>query len=399
MTPASMVPAPPYSLSSFPNVHLLNGTSLAFTHVVLNSFGFIEFIECVLLYIKLHCLPKKSSHQPFNDTHNGNLPGDDDLRAKLERRAAEYDPSTYWRTAHLSLPAIAAAYRRTQITSTSHSKPLYNRHEGDPSGRQLSESIPEFLARLPPSTTLTSATGPWIWIANPYCDARPLQQDLAGLMEDGTQLLDECSVAMAEKEVALKGRPQSLLARQLTAVRKMSTDRILAAAQKRGVTSGKWMLFPMPQDVDAVWRAVADATASGQLGSGAKVATKSEIEEEEDSQGRPGSGRARVVCVYTNDFADVPDVQRVVLKLDQLGLVRQKGPWGKERGIYYKCGEFPPPPHHLLSLHVCTYAITKPKTLQTDAFTHLGIESRNAWGIQASRYSSREILLLPASEK
>lgn len=190
-------------------------------------------------------------------------------------------------------------------------------------------------------------------------------------MEDGTQLLDECSVAMAEKEVALKGRPQSLLARQLTAVRKMSTDRILAAAQKRGVTSGKWMLFPMPQDVDAVWRAVADATASGQLGSGAKVATKSEIEEEEDSQGRPGSGRARVVCVYTNDFADVPDVQRVVLKLDQLGLVRQKGPWGKERGIYYKC----------------------------DAFTHLGIESRNAWGIQASRYSSREILLLPASEK
>lgn len=297
--------------------------------------------------------------------------GDDDLRAKLERRAAEYDPSTYWRTAHLSLPAIAAAYRRTQITSTSHSKPLYNRHEGDPSGRQLSESIPEFLARLPPSTTLTSATGPWIWIANPYCDARPLQQDLAGLMEDGTQLLDECSVAMAEKEVALKGRPQSLLARQLTAVRKMSTDRILAAAQKRGVTSGKWMLFPMPQDVDAVWRAVADATASGQLGSGAKVATKSEIEEEEDSQGRPGSGRARVVCVYTNDFADVPDVQRVVLKLDQLGLVRQKGPWGKERGIYYKC----------------------------DAFTHLGIESRNAWGIQASRYSSREILLLPASEK
>lgn len=156
------------------------------------------------------------------------------------------------------------------------------------------------------------------------------------------RLLEQCGATMAEEEGALAGQPHSLLARQLTAVRKAASDSILAAAQTRGVTSGKWMLFPMPWDVDAVWRTVADATASGQLGSGAKVATKPEEEDDDNSQGGPGSGRPRLVCVYTNDFADEADVRRVVQKLDQLGLVRQKGPWGEERGIYYKCGQFPP---------------------------------------------------------
>lgn len=227
-------------------------------------------------------------------------------------------------------------------------------------------------------------------------------------MEDGMRLLDECGATMAEEEGALEGQPHSLLARRLTAVRKAVTDSILAAAQTRGVTSGKWMLFPMPWDVDAVWRVVADATASGQLGSDAKVATKSE--EEENSQGGPGSGRPRLVCVYTNDFADVADVQRVVQKLDQLGLVRQKGSWGEERGIYYKCGQFfffhflspslsfPPPSvggrvWRILRLNHVT-GITNP---DIDAFTHLGIESRNRWGLPASRYSSRD--MLPRSKK
>lgn len=210
-------------------------------------------------------------------------------------------------------------------------------------------------------------------------------------MEDGTCLLEECSAAMAEKEAALEGRPQSVLARQLTAERRRATDRILAVAQTRGVTSGKWMLFPSPRDVDAVWRVVADATASGQLGSAAKVATKSAAEEEADSQGRVESGRPRLVCVYTTDFADVADVQRVLRKLDQLDLVRKRGPWGVEGGIYYKCGKlffFSSLPNCLP--FVCN--VIKIQDLSIDAFTHLGIENRNQWGIPASRYSSRAFL-------
>lgn len=280
-----------------------------------------------------------------------NFQGGDDLRAELERRAAEYDPDSYWHTAHLSLPAIAAAYRRSHTTSgaqssstpATQSEPLYNPHEGDPSGRQLSESIPEFLARLPASTTLTSAAGPWIWIANPYgAGPRLLEQDLAGLMEDGTRVLDSCGTTMADKQARFTGLPGTLLARHLTTARKAATDGILAAARTRGVTSGKWMLFPSARDVDAVWRVVADATATGQLGSGAKVATKPATEEDNEpttSQGRVPRPRPRLICVYTTDFADEPDVTRVVRKLDQLGLVRKPGPWGQETGIYYKCGQ------------------------------------------------------------
>lgn len=210
-------------------------------------------------------------------------------------------------------------------------------------------------------------------------------------MEDGTRLLDECSAAMTEKEAALEGRPQSVLARQLTAERERVTDRILAAAQTRGVTSGKWMLFPSPRDVDAVWRTVADATASGQLGSAAKVATKSAAEEEAESQGRAESGRPRLVCVYTTDFADVADVQRVLRKLDQLGLVRKRGSWGVGGGIYYKCGKlFLSPLLPNCFAFVCN--IIKIQDVTIDAFTHLGIEAGNPWRISASRYSSREIL-------
>lgn len=184
-----------------------------------------------------------------------------------------------------------------------------------------------------------------------------MQQDFAALTDDGSRLLNEYGATITEKEAALEGRPQSILARQLTAERKRVTDRILGAAQTRGVTSGKWMLFPLPRDVDAVWRIVADATASGQLGSAAKVATKSVAEEEADSQGRPGSGRPRLVCVYTTDFADVADVQRVLRKLDQLGLVRKRGPWGVGGGIYYKCGKLSYPPLFPIVLLSCVISL------------------------------------------
>lgn len=44
----------------------------------------------------------------------------------------------------------------------------YNPYEGNVAGRQLSESVDEFLARLPPATTPISQDVPWITVANPY---------------------------------------------------------------------------------------------------------------------------------------------------------------------------------------------------------------------------------------
>lgn len=114
------------------------------------------------------------------------------------------------------------------------------------------------------------------------------------------------------------------------------------------------MLFPIAEDVNRIWSLVAAATADGELGHAAKVAT-------DDGSGNQGS---RLICIYTEDFSDKEDVKRVLKRLVGMGLVNGKGPMGEERGIYYKA----------------------------DAFTHLGIDSKNEWGLKASLFSSKDVL-------
>lgn len=244
--------------------------------------------------------------------------GDEQLKADLERRAIEYDPTTYWDSTYLSPNGIAvlnlARWDRQCRT------PLYNPYQGNPAGRQLSESLPDFLARLPPLTTSISSLGsPWIWIANPYSAPRPLDQDLAALTINGTKILAELSTNLQDcmeerKQASLRGRAIKM---------------ILDVAITTGVTTGKWMLFPEARDVNSVWKVVADNTASGELGICAKVATGSG-----DMDGK--TKQQRLVCVYTKDFSDGEDVRRVVRQMEILDLVPKNGPpW-----IYYKCGAF-----------------------------------------------------------
>jgi hypothetical protein len=89
------------------------------------------------------------------------------------------------------------------------------------------------------------------------------------------------------------------------------------------------------------------ALDKGELGNTAKVATDD------------GSGQARLICVFTEDFSDMEDVKRVLTTLVEKGLVDEEA-----RPIYYKC----------------------------DAYTHLDIKSNNAYGLKASLFSSRDIL-------
>ena len=114
------------------------------------------------------------------------------------------------------------------------------------------------------------------------------------------------------------------------------------------------MLFPMADDVNRFWSLVATATAAGELGHAAKVAA-------DDGS---GNASARLICVYTEDFSDKEDVKRVLGRLVDMGLVTRKGPMGEDRGIYYKA----------------------------DAFTNLGIDSKNEWGLKASLFSSKDVL-------
>ena len=88
----------------------------------------------------------------------------------------------------------------------------------------------------------------------------------------------------------------------------------------------EWLIFCQTEEVNAVWSAIAQATASNDLGIAAKV-----------SPGDPENlddRKPRVICVYTRDFTDTKDVSRVVHKLKDLGIIEPRG-----KAIHYKCGK------------------------------------------------------------
>lgn len=333
--------------------------------------------------------------------------GDDGLKTEYEERCRNFNPLHYWENVHpYSLQVLSAKlWTITQSTNPnagireaagerapSHKKmeeerparligkaagepikqessdahepelmeidqqevsPPRNPYEGDKMAKQLNESLEEFLGRLEPSTT-TIDSGPWIWIANPHTSNRNLYRNQPRFMDEGNGLLD---VYMSRKAKLEEQNPKSApatITRMLKPERVWLEESLFDLAKKCSVTNGKWMLFPMPHQVDEIWAIVAKGTLDGRLGSASKVATDA-------GDGKP----ERLICIYTDDFSDFKDVKRVLKEMRRLGLVSsEKG----AKWIYYKI----------------------------DAYTYLGITSDNDYNLKASKYSSRDVL--PAIE-
>lgn len=241
---------------------------------------------------------------------------------------------------------------REASTTTTPAKDVYNFYEGKPSfARQLSETIPTFLSRLPPLSTTTS---PWIFIGNPHTKHRHTNEDLQGLKLKGTELLESFDTQKENIENSMAGKPKGTITRKITPLRSKLKLDLLTTAKEKSCTTGKWMLFPSPDHVNAVWSLIATATANDELGIAAKVAT---------AMGNDPD-KARLICVYTEDFGDKDDVKRVVERLYAMGLCSRSGGTGEARVVYYKA----------------------------DVYTHLEVEGGNPWGLKPSLYSSREIL-------
>ncbi|KAJ5161109.1 Isopenicillin N synthase [Penicillium capsulatum] len=281
-------------------------------------------------------------------------PGDADEKERLETLAAAYDPEPYWSEYHSKLPATkqfelqappVKAEPSTQENEVVATAP--GMLPRDKRGRN--ESIPDFLSRLPPSTT-SSEIGPWIWVYGPDSDYAQ-DSDVASFVKEGTDHLHRYEDAAASHRAAhdkSSAKTTAPLTRKLNALRRELEADILAAARDNSVTTGKWMLFPAVRNVDSTWKTIAAAVVNGDLGGCAKVATGD------------GSGQSRLICVYTKDFGDKEDVKRVLKALVDEGLVDERG-----KPIYYKC----------------------------DAYTHLDIKSKNDYGLKASRFSSRDEIL------
>ncbi|KAK0113858.1 hypothetical protein ONS95_014103 [Cadophora gregata] len=263
--------------------------------------------------------------------------GDDTTKNELEKRANAFDPEEWQQNKSTSLIELA---RKNMATYQPEQNPvtLYNPYEGNLHAKQLGESVDEFLARLPPATTPATEANPWIFLANPYrkvsknkyseaklADEAPPNDgaNLAEFVVRGNQLLEQLTVSRHDMEKKNPGKAKGTITKALNARRDEIVKELFDTAVKLHVTTGKWMIFPSPEEVDDVWSVVARATANNQLGISSKVA--------------PDSGddrKGRLICIYTENFKDMDDVRRVLLKLKDLGLVL------KSKAIFYKCGKF-----------------------------------------------------------
>ncbi|MBB4789401.1 putative phosphothreonine lyase domain-containing protein [Streptomyces nodosus] len=100
--------------------------------------------------------------------------------------------------------------------------------------------------------------------------------------------------------------------------------------------AGKWLWFLPLRALDAGWCLVKTAVEAGQLGPGAKVATLGS-----DFDGDP---TRRPVIIYTTNYHDEQDVQRVLNALRSLGVhdalayktddATARGDYGDRTGIY-----------------------------------------------------------------
>ncbi|KAK4185280.1 hypothetical protein QBC35DRAFT_19885 [Podospora australis] len=273
--------------------------------------------------------------------------GNEKTVSKLRARVANTDVSSYW-SGRKTVNPISARLSHgasSHVNDTVPSSPgsLYNPFSGMPHAAHT-ETIDAFLERLPPATTDRTPDLPWIWIANRHFSVLQAVGDETKFIQGGkerlrlfTEFIETTSARAASPFVAT---------RLIAQARKAAIDHLTALAEETKLLEGKWMLFPSPGRVNQVWASVARATANNELGISAKVATRDQ------------AYAARLICVYTRDFRDKSDVARVLKRLMELELVRP----GKEQ-IYYKC----------------------------DAWTYMGINHGNEWGIPASIYSSNDV--------
>ncbi|RAK91890.1 DUF1917-domain-containing protein [Aspergillus costaricaensis CBS 115574] len=344
----------------------------------------------------LYSPPRKRTHQLTNPT------GSEEETTRLEEEVSKFDTDHYWTDIHPheyntikqnvlaargTMPSSSSPAPEADASDAPEPMDLTTSHlSSEPPSTPIpthdfdvpisstdttpirhnrpspNEPISSFLARLRPSSTLsTSPTGSWIYISS-YSYQNP-QADIKKLVEDGTAELraheNKISQVCAEHaKKPKKTQTPAALTRELTKHRVDLERSLFALSRETGVVSGKWMLFISPAKVDEVWGVVAEATAKGELGFGAKVATAAAAAADvAAASGDGGSKKTRLICIYTKDYEDRADVERVLRKMAELELVDLDG-----RPIYYKC----------------------------DAYTHLDIKGGNVWGLRASMYSSRD---------
>lgn len=133
---------------------------------------------------------------------------------------------------------------------------LHNPYAGISYAWQLTETVDDFLKRLPPQTTYSSEELPWIYICNPYLERVPKSQGKnqfsRGNEDEGPEIencqLDHVLAGAMERLGIVKSfeessrsvkRPAATISRELIKERKQASTDILMLAHAGNVRTGK----------------------------------------------------------------------------------------------------------------------------------------------------------------
>ncbi|KAI9034519.1 hypothetical protein DFJ74DRAFT_763107 [Hyaloraphidium curvatum] len=179
-------------------------------------------------------------------------------------------------------------------------------------------SLDDFLEDNKP-TKVTRDEYDWISVVSP--SHKPQRPDA---------ILD--AVAAAQEELAQPGTGTA------------KAKKVLEAARRSGVVSGKWLVFYDADgfEMNKAWARIAKATVKGELGSAAKIATKSPTES------------MHLICVYVEDFDNKRTVGRVKQQLDAFGL--------------------------------------RSNSFKPDIYTYMGLMSKNDHGIPISMWKPKDVV-------
>lgn len=188
-------------------------------------------------------------------------PGDEAVKQGLENRARDFSPGEWWAKKQLSPTEIADSNVKSAVELKTVT--LYNPYEGQACGRQLGETVEEFLQRLPPSTTasstsLTAGGGgiPWIFIANPFRKPPRIRSeykqhelanegppdddsDWARYVVRGGTILAELASIKHETEKEMAGQTKATITRAINAQKEAIVQKLLDTAVELHCTSGK----------------------------------------------------------------------------------------------------------------------------------------------------------------
>lgn len=78
-------------------------------------------------------------------------------------------------------------------------------------------------------------------------------------------------------------------------------------ATKTGIFVGKWLIYRDATQIDGTWMEIAKAVFEGALGTSAKASTARQKK------------KRHVICIYTHNYLDLDDVERVREKLREMG--------------------------------------------------------------------------------